>query len=88
MTVSRPPDLRTGDEVRFAGGDHTIMSVTGQRIGLADITGAEFEIDRAELFTDPGFAVLSAVRAPLSAQGLLDGLQAEAVEQARWRIRR
>ncbi|MEU6721973.1 Mu transposase C-terminal domain-containing protein [Nonomuraea sp. NPDC046802] len=84
MTVSRPPDLRVGDEVRFTGANHTITAVTGHRIGLADIEGTVFEVDRVALFTDPGFAVLSTTRAPLPGQGLLDELPAEVVEQARW----
>lgn len=29
MMVSRPPDLRVGNEVLFAGGNHTITAVTG-----------------------------------------------------------
>ncbi|MEV4889205.1 hypothetical protein AB0K48_07445 [Nonomuraea sp. NPDC055795] len=49
-----------------------------------DIEGVASEVDRVALFTDPGFAVLSAARAPLPAQGLLDGFPAELVEQARW----
>ena len=39
----------------------------------------------ADLFTDPGFAVVTAAgRAPLPPEGLLEGLPAEVTEQARW----
>ncbi|MEV4020355.1 Mu transposase C-terminal domain-containing protein [Nonomuraea angiospora] len=84
MTVSRPPELRADDEVRFAGGTYTVVAVTGQRIVLQDVTGAGLEVGHAELFADPGFELVGTARAPLPEQGLLEGLPARAVEQARW----
>jgi hypothetical protein len=84
MTVSRPLELRAGDEIRLGDARHTVSRVSGTAVQLTDVTGAEFTIERTELFTDPGFQVVSAVRAPLPAQGLLEGLAPEVVERACW----
>jgi putative transposase len=57
--------------------------VSGTEIVLEDVTGTRTAISPADLFTMPGFSVVSA-RAPLPPQGLLEGLPQEVVEQARW----
>jgi len=84
MTVSRPLDLRVGDEIQLGDAQHTVVHVSGASVQLTDVTGAVFTIERAELFTDPGFRMVSTAPAPLPPQGVLDGLPAEAVARARW----
>ncbi|MGC5015770.1 hypothetical protein ACLQ2R_33840 [Streptosporangium sp. DT93] len=53
-------------------------------VQLTDVVGGEVTYTWAELFRVPGFAVVSQTRAPLPPQGLLEGLPAAVVEQARW----
>ena len=77
--------LRVGDEVEVGGAAHTVTGLSGsQLLGLADVTGAESSMALAELLTAPGFRMLTRPPAALPPQGLLDGLPAEAAEQARW----
>jgi transposase InsO family protein len=84
MTVSRPPELRVGDEVRIDGAVHTITALSGLQVHLVDVTGGEVALSRADLFTAPGFCVVTQTRASLPPQGLLDGLPADALDEARW----
>jgi hypothetical protein len=84
MTLSRPPLVRTGDEVLVNGSAHTITGLSGARVRLSDVTGAESACLPADLFSSPGFRVLTRARAELPAHGLLDGLPADAADQARW----
>ncbi len=84
MTVSRPPELRVGDEVRVDGAVHTITAVSGVGVQLADVTGVRVTWARADLFTAAGFCVVTRVPASLPPQGLLDGVSAEVADQARW----
>jgi putative transposase len=82
VSVSRPPLLAAGDQVRFRGQVRTVTSVTAGSVCLA---GLEPAVVLAELVTDPGFAVVTAgSRAPLPPEGLLDGLPAGVTDQARW----
>jgi putative transposase len=83
MPVSRPVELRVDDEVQLAAGRHTVISVSGTEIVLEDVIGSRFTTAPAELFTMPGFSIMS-TRAPLPPQGLLDGLSPEVIEQVRW----
>ncbi|MGH3226607.1 MAG: integrase, partial [Streptosporangiaceae bacterium] len=82
MSVSRPPVLAAGDLVRFRGEVRTVTRLTPV---VAYLAGLDPAVALADLFTDPGFAVLTAdSRAPLPPEGLLDGLPAEVSGQARW----
>ena len=63
MSVSRPPVLAAGDEVRFRGEVRTVIRLAA---GAAYLAGTEPAVKLADLFTDPGFAVVTAAsRAPL-----------------------
>lgn len=82
VSVSRPPVLAAGDQVRFRGEVRTVTGLTAEAVCL---DGLEPAVPLGELFTDLGFAVVTAAsRAPLSPEGLLDGLPAEVTEHARW----
>jgi putative transposase len=84
VSVSRPPVLAAGEQVRFRG---QVRSVTGLAGGMALLSGAgaDLAVPLAELFADPGFAVVTAGRpAPLPPEGLLDGLPAAVTDRARW----
>ncbi len=84
MSVSRPPVLTAGEQVHFRG---QVRLVTGLAAGMALLSGpgADLAVPLAELFTDPGFAVVTAGRpAPLPPEGLLDGLPAVVTARARW----
>lgn len=82
MSVSLPPVLGAGDRVRFGG---QVRVVTRLDAEGACLDGAARAVPLAELFADPGFAVLSAPRpAPLSPEGLLECLPARVAEHARW----
>jgi hypothetical protein len=85
VTVSRLLVLRAGDEVRFGGGLRTVTALSGRMVHLVDVAGAESAVALADLFCDPGFAVVTPrARAPLPPQGLMDGLPEEVAESARW----
>jgi hypothetical protein len=73
-----------GDEVLLAGGVHTVVALAGLEVVLVDVRGTQVRLGLAELFTAPGFRVLSVLRAPLPPRGLLDGLAEDVLEQARW----
>jgi hypothetical protein len=82
VSVSRPPLLAAGDGVRFRG---EVRTVTRLGAGAAYLAGLESAVTLADLFTDPGFAVVTAgSRAPLPPEGLLEGLPAEVTSRARW----
>src|SRR5207247_4850927 len=63
---------------------HTITGLSGSRVWLVDVTGAESSVALAELLSTPGFRMVTRPAAVLPPQGLLDSLPAEAVDQARW----
>jgi putative transposase len=82
MSVSRLPRVAAGCRVRFRGEVRTVSRLAGGTVFLA---GLDQGVTLAELFTDPGFAVVTAGgRAPLPPEGLLDALPARVAEQARW----
>ena len=83
MTVSRPPRIGAGDEVRLGDLTATIVAVTGSGVELQDVTGARFTLTRGELLATQGFTVLTA-RTPLPPSGLLDGIPEQEAEKARW----
>ncbi len=86
MSVSRPQQLSPGDRVRFREVVHTVTTLVGGRVGLADVSGAPVSVSAADLFADKGFAVVgSAARpVPLPPRGLIDSLPDEVLEKARW----
>lgn len=86
MSVSRPPQLRPGDEVRFRGALATVTAMSGAQVELADVTGARSVLAHGELFCDPGFELVTPTRrrAPLPARGSLEGLPTEVVDKALW----
>ncbi|MEO3747319.1 hypothetical protein [Plantactinospora sp. B5E13] len=84
MTVSRPPVLRIGDEVRLREQVHVVDGLAEGQVRLLDVAGGAVVMPLSRLLTDPTFRLVSAVPpAPLPPAGLLDGLPDEAVEQAR-----
>ncbi len=86
MSVSRPPRLKAGDEVRFRGTVVTVTAVSGSSLEMADVTGVRAVLTSADLFSDPGFAMVTPTprRAPLPPRALMDDLPAEVLAQARW----
>jgi putative transposase len=84
VTVSRRPEIGTGDEVRLGDRAAVVVAVTGTGVQLEDITGTRFAVSAGELFSSPGFRVITARTAPLPPAGLLDGVPEEAAEKARW----
>lgn len=84
MTVSRPPEIGAGDEVRLGDATATILAVTAEGVQLQDVTGVRRMLTRGELLANPGFQVVTARTAPLPPSGLLDGLPEEEAEKARW----
>lgn len=87
MTVSRPGVLRSGDEIRVSGQLYGVAAVSGTQVRLTDVTGASSTRPLSGLLSDPSFTLVSAAPAPLPAEGMLDTLAPEVVEQARWRER-
>jgi transposase InsO family protein len=82
VSVSRPPVLAAGDQVWFRGEVRTVTGLTAEAVCLDGLGPA---VPLGELFTGPGFAVVTAARrAPLPPGGLLDGLPDGAREYARW----
>jgi len=84
MSVSRPPELRVGDEIVVDGAAHTVAGLSGSQAHLVDVTGVESHIALADLLRAPGFRMITQSAAPLPPQGLLDSLPDYVVEQARW----
>jgi hypothetical protein len=84
VTVSRPPELGAGAQLRLDGALVTVVKVTGTEVELQDVTGARLTLTRGELFASPGFELVTARPAPLPPPGLLDGLPAHVVSQAQW----
>jgi putative transposase len=84
VTVSRPPEISAGAQVRLGGALVTVVRLTGWEVELQDVTGAGFTLTRGELFADPTFELVTARPAPLPSPGLLDGLPAHVVDQAQW----
>lgn len=83
--VSRPAQLRAGTEIRYRGGLHTVVTVSGTDVDLADVNNMVARVRVADLVADPGFAVLSEQRAPLPRSGVLETLPESVREDAlRW----
>ena len=81
----RPGGLGIGDRVRFGGRDQVVIGVSGPAVRLADTGGEVVTASVSGLLADGDFAVLDArPRPPMPAVSVLDGLPAEAVQEARW----
>jgi hypothetical protein len=63
VTVSRPPEIGAGDEVRLGDATATILAVTTEGVQLQDVTGVPRMLTRGELLASPGFR--SSRREPL-----------------------
>ena len=81
----RPGGLGIGDRVRFGGRDQVVIGVSGPAVRLADAGGEVVTVSVSGLLADEDFAVLDARPRPgMPAVSVLDGLPAEAVQEARW----
>jgi hypothetical protein len=85
VTVSRPPVLRIGDEVRLAGQLFVVDGLSDGQVRLLDVAGTATSMSLARLLTDPTFTLVCApAAASLPPAGLLESLPEAMVEQARW----
>jgi len=85
--VRRPGTLHRGDRVRYRGNTYTVLSLVGTLVRLAVEfrRGPDLAVHLTDLVFDADFAVVGGRgRTPLPRSGLLDGLPARVVEQARW----
>ncbi|MGB7963286.1 MAG: Mu transposase C-terminal domain-containing protein [Propionicimonas sp.] len=77
--------LHLGDQVRFDGGEHTVVGLAGTVVRLAGDDGVCRLVTVAHLQADGDFLLLSgAAPVSLTGLGLLDGVSPAAVERARW----
>jgi hypothetical protein len=81
---ARPGALGIGDRVRFAGGEHTVIAVSGVSVRLADTGGQVTDVALVALLTADGFEVLGPSRPALPSSTLLDGLGTRERERALW----
>jgi transposase InsO family protein len=86
MTVSRPRLLRAGDDILLGGEMYTVQAVSATVVRLVNVVGTVAAMPLAQVLASPGFAIVSAARAPapLSPSGLLDGIPEAEAEKARW----
>ena len=83
--TGRPGGLGIGDRVRFGGRDQVVIGVSGTSVRLADTGGEVVAVTVSGLLADRDFAVLDARPRPGMPQvSVLDGLSAEAADEARW----
>jgi putative transposase len=83
--TGRPGELGIGDRVRFGGRDQVVIGVSGPVVRLAGTGGEVVTVSVCGLLADGGFAVLDSRPRPGMPQvSVLDGLPAEAVDEARW----
>ena len=84
MTLAAPGVLRPGDRVRFDGADHLVVALTGTLVRLRSDGGTEAVVLAAYLMASPEFAVVGSGPLPaVEPFGLLDGLPAKVLEDAR-----
>lgn len=88
MTAQRAavvrPVLRLGDRVRYNGGEHQVVALTGTTVRLRSDAGAESVVLVAYLLADPEFSVTDGEPMPtVEPFGLLDGLPDRVREEAR-----
>lgn len=86
MSVSRPPVVAVGAEVRYAGSTYTVIGLVGGQVCLADVAGAVSQVPVGRLLADAGFGLVTPTpkRAALTSSALLDGVPPEATRQALW----
>ncbi len=85
MSSARRRGIGVGDRVGVDGAPHVVLSVTGTRVRLADEAGTVITATVSELASDPRFDLAAAApRGRRSSQIGLEGLPADAVEQASW----
>jgi putative transposase len=85
VTVSRPPVLRIGYEVRLGGQLFVVDGLSDGQVRLLDVAGTATSMSLARLLTDPTFTLVCApAAASLPPAGLLESLPEAMVEQARW----
>jgi hypothetical protein len=83
--TGRPGGLGIGDRVRFGGRDQVVIGVSGTSVRLAGTAGEVVTVTVSGLLAAGDFAVLDSRPRPGMPQvSVLDGLPAEAVEEARW----
>ncbi len=83
--TGRPGELGIGDRVRSGGRDQVVIGVSGPVVRLAGTGGEVVTVGVSGLLADGGFAVLDSRPRPGMPQvSVLDGLPAEAAEEARW----
>ena len=77
--------LAVGDRVRIDGVAHTVIGVSGTRVRLADEAGTVQAVTVTELLSDARFELIDTMvpRAARAEVGL-EGLPADAVEEASW----
>ena len=85
MTLTRAAVLRPGDWVRFDGGDHQVVALAGTSVRLRS---GRWRASRwcwsRHLMASPEFAVIDGAPAPaVEPFGLLDGLPAKVLDEAR-----
>jgi hypothetical protein len=77
--------LRPGDQVRFDGGEHTVVGLAGTTVRLAGEDGVSRVMTVSHLQAADDFLVLSGtVPLSLTAVGLLDAVPQSALARARW----
>lgn len=83
--VTRCGVLRLGDRLGFAGGEHTVVGMTGASVRLAGDDGVDQLVLVTHLQAAADFRLLSGSRpVTLPPLGLLDAVPAAMVERARW----
>lgn len=83
--TGRPGGLGIGDRVRFGGRDQVVIGVSGTSVRLAGTGGEVVAVTVSGLLADRDFAVLDVRPRPGMPQvSVLDGLSAEAADEARW----
>jgi hypothetical protein len=81
----RPGELGIGDRVRSGGRDQVVIGVSGPAVRLAGPGGEVVTVTVSGLLAGEGFAVLDSRPRPGMPQvSVLDGLPAQAAEEARW----
>jgi hypothetical protein len=86
MSVSRPPVVEVGAQVRYAGSTYTVIGLVDGQVHLADVVGVVSQVPVGRLLAEAGFGLVTATptRAALTSAALLDGVPAEAARQALW----
>jgi len=82
--ASRTAVLRPGDLVRYDGADHQVVALAGTSVRLRCDDGSDSVVLAAYLMACPDFTVLDGTPLPaVEPVGLLDGLPAKVLEDAR-----